>query len=45
MVMPIYDEGPTDRSMRPYATYVLIALNVLVFGYELTLTSITALSL
>ena len=34
MVMPLFDEGPTERSMRPYATYGLIAANILVFLYQ-----------
>ncbi len=31
MVMPLFDDGPTARSMRPYVTYGLIAANVIIF--------------
>ena len=41
MVMPLYDEGPTGRTARPYATYGLIILNVAVFLGELPLSAET----
>ena len=34
MVIPLYDHDPTDFKVRPYVTWSLIALNVIVFGVE-----------
>ena len=35
-MVPLRDENPTQ--ITPYVTYILIALNLLVFGYELSLS-------
>ena len=35
MVIPLYDHDPSDFKVRPWVTWSLIALNVIVFGVEL----------
>ena len=37
VLMPLYDKDPLERDTVPYVTYGLIALNLLVFLYELSL--------
>jgi membrane associated rhomboid family serine protease len=37
VVIPIYDKDPLESNAVPFVTYGLIALNVLVFFYQLTL--------
>jgi len=37
MVLPLYDERARKRVSQPYVTWVLVALNVVVFIFELTL--------
>jgi membrane associated rhomboid family serine protease len=38
VIIPLYDEDPLERKMTPFVTYGLIAINVVVFLFELTLT-------
>ena len=37
VLVPLYDKDPLERDTVPYVTYGLIALNFLVFFYELGL--------
>jgi membrane associated rhomboid family serine protease len=38
VIIPLYDQDPLERKTIPFVTYGLIAINVLVFLFELTLT-------
>jgi membrane associated rhomboid family serine protease len=38
VIIPLYDEDPLERKFVPFVTYGLIAINILVFLFELTLT-------
>jgi membrane associated rhomboid family serine protease len=38
VIVPLYDKDPLERDSVPYVTYGLIALNLLVFFYGLTLS-------
>jgi membrane associated rhomboid family serine protease len=38
VVIPIYDKDPLESNAVPFVTYGLIALNVLIFFYQLTLS-------
>lgn len=35
MFIPLYDDGPDNRSGRPYATYALILLTITAFGFQI----------
>jgi membrane associated rhomboid family serine protease len=39
VIVPLYDQDPLERKTVPFVTYGLIAINVLVFLFELSLTA------
>lgn len=38
VLVPLYDQDPLERKTIPFVTYAIIAINLLVFAFELTLS-------